>query len=76
MFCNAVADIYYRSAVTKIGFNIFGRVIFLILAMCTNTPDYSHIREEDLQHIYDPAEDTFLLLDALEKEVHLLKEIR
>ena len=44
--------------------------------MFTNTPDFSHITKEDLEHIYEPAEDTFLLLDALEKDVHTLQDLK
>ena len=44
--------------------------------MSVKTPNFSHITSEDLQHIYEPAEDTFLLLDALEKDLHSLKDIR
>lgn len=32
------------------------------------TPKISHFSSQDFQEFYEPAEDTFLFLDALEKE--------
>ncbi|XP_022104517.1 hemK methyltransferase family member 2-like [Acanthaster planci] len=45
--------------------------------MCgLKTPDYSHLGPTDFQDVYEPAEDTFLLLDALEKDAKLIRSIR
>ncbi|XP_060083021.1 methyltransferase N6AMT1-like [Ylistrum balloti] len=39
-----------------------------------STPDISHLRQEDFERVYEPAEDTFLFLDALAKEHEYIKE--
>ncbi|KAK2462015.1 hypothetical protein APHAL10511_006478 [Amanita phalloides] len=40
------------------------------------TPDLSHLTPNDYQVIYEPAEDTFLLLDALESDADELRALR
>ncbi|KAF8604945.1 S-adenosyl-L-methionine-dependent methyltransferase [Ceratobasidium sp. AG-I] len=40
------------------------------------TPDLSHLTKDDLRRVYDPAEDTFLLLDALEQDATFLQELK
>lgn len=37
------------------------------------TPIYSHLSSKDYDNVYEPAEDTFILLDALELELSFLK---
>ncbi|CAI2180819.1 11214_t:CDS:2 [Funneliformis geosporum] len=37
------------------------------------TPKLDHISSKDYENVYEPAEDTFLLLDALEKDAEFLR---
>ena len=41
-----------------------------------STPDISHISTDEFNHIYEPAEDSFLFIDAIEKELPILKKNR
>jgi len=36
------------------------------------SPNMSHATRADYNEVYEPAEDTFLLMDALEKDVKLI----
>ena len=40
------------------------------------TPTYKHLSAADFERIYEPAEDSFLLMDALEKECDLIRKIK
>lgn len=40
------------------------------------TPIYSHAGRGEFQDVYEPSEDSFLLIDALEKDAKTLKMMR
>jgi len=40
------------------------------------TPNISHITREDYKDVYEPSEDSFLLMDALENDVSLIKKLK
>nr|CAD7456100.1 unnamed protein product [Timema tahoe] len=39
------------------------------------TPFFTHLTSVDYEHIYEPAEDTFLLLDALEEDLPYIQQL-
>lgn len=39
------------------------------------TPELSHLKEADYDHVYEPAEDSFALLDSLEQDVEQLRAL-
>ncbi|KAM4560058.1 methyltransferase N6AMT1 [Odontesthes bonariensis] len=45
------------------------------MSMNYPTPVYSHAGRGDFQDVYEPAEDSFLLIDALEKDAGMLQQM-
>ncbi|EFA75879.1 hypothetical protein PPL_10451 [Heterostelium album PN500] len=41
-----------------------------------NEPNMSHLGSKDYQNVYEPAQDSFLFIDALKKDVEYLKGLR
>jgi len=40
------------------------------------TPDTSHLTEKDFDNVYEPAEDSYILLDALETEIEEIRRLK
>lgn len=45
-------------------------------SLSIKTPSYSHLNSDDFNYIYPPSEDTFLLIDALEKDLQQIIELK
>ena len=44
--------------------------------MSQPTPITSHLKSPEFSDVYEPAEDSFLLMDALERERDFINEIK
>ena len=44
--------------------------------MSLPTPTYTHMKDEDFLQVYEPAEDTFLMIDSLEADYSFIKSRR
>jgi hypothetical protein len=40
------------------------------------TPQIGHLTSDDYEHIYEPAEDSFIFLDALEEDADDLRQLQ
>lgn len=38
--------------------------------------DYSILTKDVFNNVYEPSEDTFILIDALEKDLNLIKSLK
>lgn len=38
--------------------------------------DYSILTKDTFNDVYEPSEDTFILIDALEKDLELIKKLK
>ena len=61
-------------------FGVYGWSDYLpyTLTMCSHypTPSLVHLSKGDYDRVYEPSEDSFLFLDALEKDIDCLKELK